>query len=88
MVRERCEEITREGEHLFVDVVGEFRARLVGHGAHFHLGVEVIDVVEGEGFWGLWDDGGAKVELSVVAGNQVEKVNPHVFIRWGEMLPI
>jgi hypothetical protein len=54
---------------------------LVGGGHHFEFGVDVIDVVEDDGFWGFGEDGGTELVFAVVGGDEVEEVEADI-IGW------
>jgi hypothetical protein len=45
---------------------------------HFKFGVDVINVVERDGFRGFREDRGAEFQLSVMGGDEVEKMKAHV----------
>ena len=49
---QRADEVTGEREDTVVDVWGDFAGVGIGVADHLELGVEVVDVVEGEGFRG------------------------------------
>ena len=51
---------------------------MVGGGDHFHFGVEVVDVVQGEGLGGLRQDGGAVLEFAVMGEDEVREMEADV----------
>jgi hypothetical protein len=61
-----------------VDVGGDLLGGGVAAAEHLELGVDVINVMKGDGFWGLGEDGGAVFELAVVGGDEVEEVEADV----------
>ena len=66
------------GAEAVVDVGGEFFGGGVAAAEHFEFGVDVVDVVEGDGFGGLGEDGGAEFEGAVMGGDEVEEVEADV----------
>jgi hypothetical protein len=60
---------------------------LIGGEHHFEFGVDVIDVVEDDGFRGFGEDGGAELVFAVVGSDEVEEVEADVFGRRLEVLP-
>ena len=66
------------GAEAVVDVGGEFFGGLVAAAEHFEFGVDVVDVVEGDGFGGLGEDGRAEFEGAVMGGDEVEEVSRRV----------
>lgn len=57
---------------------GEFFGGLVAAAEHFEFGVDVVDVVKGDGFGGFGEDRGAEFELAVVGGDEMEEVEADV----------
>lgn len=52
---------------------------MIGGEHHFEFGVDVVDVVEDDGFRGFGEDGGAVLVFAVVGSDEVEEVEADVF---------
>ena len=72
----------------FEDAGGDFVLFVVGTEDHFQAGIEIVDVVEGEGFGGFGLDGGSVLELSVMGGDEVQEMQANVFGGWLQGFPL
>ena len=67
---------------------GNLFGGLVTAPKHFKFGVDVIDVVKRDGFRGFRKDRGAKLQLAVMGGDEVEKMEADVLIGRVEQGPM
>jgi len=83
--------VAGEREGAFVDagavLLGELLIFAVGVVEHFKFGVEVVDVMEGEGFWGAWKGGRSEFVSAVVGSDEVEEMKEEEVVVGAEVIP-
>lgn len=84
---EGADEAGGEWAGAFEDVAADGGGRLVGGEHHFEFGVDVIDVMEDDGFRGFGEDWGAVLVFAVMGADEVEEVEADLFGGGGEVLP-
>jgi len=68
-----------EWAHFFVNARSDERKLKVTHGEDFEFGVEIIDLMQGDGFGCFGNDGGAKFVRAVMGDDEMEKMEAHLF---------
>ena len=71
---QRLDEVGGQREAFFVDAIGKHRGLLIGVLHHFEFRIDVVDVMECDGFGRARQGRRAELILAVMGGDEVEEM--------------